>query len=65
MVGLLMGAFTGFVLYCTYDLTNLSFVRDWPLKVTLIDIGWGTFQGLDGRSICVWPESVYELVHSA
>lgn len=46
LTGILMGAFTGFVLYCTYDLTNLSFVKDWPLRVTLIDIGWGTLQGL-------------------
>lgn len=46
MTGLLLGAFTGFVLYCTYDLTNLSFVKDWPLKVTIIDIAWGTLQGL-------------------
>ena len=45
VTGLLLGAFTGFVLYCTYDLTNLSFVKDWPLKVTIIDIAWGTFQG--------------------
>lgn len=46
LVAMVMGAFTGFVLYCTYDLTNLSFVKDWPLRVTLIDIGWGTLQGL-------------------
>ncbi len=40
-----VGAFAGFVLYCTYDLTNLSFVKDYPLPITLIDIGWGTLQG--------------------
>ncbi|HMA84652.1 MAG TPA: DUF2177 family protein [Desulfosalsimonadaceae bacterium] len=40
-----VGAFAGFVLYCTYDLTNLSFVKDYPLPITLIDIAWGTFQG--------------------
>lgn len=40
------GAFAGFVLYCTYDLTNLSFIRDYPLLITVVDIAWGTFQGL-------------------
>ena len=30
------------VAYATYDLTNLSTLRDWPLAVTLVDIAWGT-----------------------
>ena len=41
----LLGAFTGFVMYCTFDLTNLSFIKGWPVPVTLIDITWGTAQG--------------------
>jgi uncharacterized membrane protein len=41
-----VGAFAGFVLYCTYDLTNLSFVKGYPVAISLIDIGWGTAQGL-------------------
>ena len=41
-----MGAFSGFVLYCTYDLTNLSFVRGYPVAITVIDIAWGTAQGI-------------------
>lgn len=40
-----VGAFAGFVLYCTYDLTNLSFVRNYPVTITIIDIAWGTAQG--------------------
>ncbi len=43
---LCVGAFSGFVMYCTYDLTNLSFVRDYPVPITIIDIAWGTAQGL-------------------
>lgn len=43
---IVMGAFSGFVLYCTYDLTNLSFVKDYPVAITIIDIAWGTTQGL-------------------
>jgi len=42
----LIGAFTGFVIYFTYDFTNYSFVKDWPLHVSIIDVCWGTFQGL-------------------
>lgn len=40
------GAFAGFVLYCTYDLTNLSFVRGYPVFITVVDIAWGTAQGV-------------------
>lgn len=42
----LMGVFSGFVLYCTYDLTNLSFVKGYPVSITLVDIAWGSAQGL-------------------
>src|SRR4051812_26669469 len=35
-------AMLGFVAYATYDLTNLSTLKKWPLKLTLIDIAWGT-----------------------
>ena len=41
-----VGAISGFILYATYDLTNLSFVKDYSLKITVIDITWGTMQGL-------------------
>ncbi|MFO7861295.1 MAG: DUF2177 family protein [Desulfosalsimonas sp.] len=40
------GAFAGFALYCTYDLTNLSFVKNYPVFITVVDIAWGTAQGL-------------------
>jgi len=35
-------ALFGFFTYATYDLTNLATLRDWPLKVVVIDIIWGT-----------------------
>jgi uncharacterized membrane protein len=38
---LLFGAFFGLVTYSTYDLTNLSTVRDWPVLVTIVDLIWG------------------------
>ncbi|MGM0629211.1 MAG: DUF2177 family protein [Patescibacteria group bacterium] len=39
---LIFGAVFGLVTYSTYDLTNLSVLKDWPLKITVIDIIWGT-----------------------
>jgi len=42
---MLNGALFGFFTYATYDLTNLATVRDWPLKITIIDLIWGTSVG--------------------
>lgn len=39
---LLYGALFGFFCYATYDLTNLATLRDWPLRMSLVDIAWGT-----------------------
>ena len=37
------GALMGFVIYGVYDLTNYAVLRGWTLKVTVLDIAWGTF----------------------
>ena len=42
---LALGAFSGFITYATYDLTNLATLKDWPIQITLIDLAWGTFLG--------------------
>jgi uncharacterized membrane protein len=39
----LSAALFGFCAYATYDLTNLATLRDWPLRVTLVDMAWGPF----------------------
>ena len=39
---LVKGALLGFFCYMTYDLTNHATLKVWSLKVTLLDIGWGT-----------------------
>jgi uncharacterized membrane protein len=39
------GAFIGLAIYTTYDFTNLSFVKGWPLWISLLDVSWGTLQG--------------------
>jgi uncharacterized membrane protein len=37
----LWGALFGFFTYATYDLTNLATIKNWPLKVVVVDILWG------------------------
>ena len=44
-MALLYGAGFGFITYATYDLTNLATLKDWPLKVTIVDLAWGTALG--------------------
>jgi uncharacterized membrane protein len=40
---LILAAFLGFISYGTYNFTNLATLKDWPFKVLLVDITWGTF----------------------
>ncbi len=42
LYALKLGSLFGFVTYATYDLTNLATVKDWPVKITIIDLIWGT-----------------------
>jgi uncharacterized membrane protein len=36
------GGLLGFFAYATYDLTNLATLKVWSLKVSLLDMAWGT-----------------------
>ena len=36
------GALFGFFAYATYDLTNLATLKQWPVWIALLDMGWGT-----------------------
>ncbi|MCU0581715.1 MAG: DUF2177 family protein [Syntrophales bacterium] len=38
---IIMGALFGYFCYATYDLTNLATLKDWPVKVVVVDILWG------------------------
>lgn len=40
---LLWGAVMGALSYAMYDLTNLTFLKNYSLAFTLVDIAWGTF----------------------
>lgn len=35
------GAVLGLAAYGTYDFTNLATLKNWPVKVVIIDIVWG------------------------
>ena len=39
---LLLGGLFGLFAYATYDLTNLATLKVWSLKVSLLDMAWGT-----------------------
>ncbi len=39
----LNGAVLGFVAYATYDLTNQATLAVWSVKLTILDLMWGTF----------------------
>ena len=39
----LYGELFGFFTYATYDLTNFATMKVWTLRVTVLDIAWGTF----------------------
>jgi uncharacterized membrane protein len=41
MFALSRGALFGLITYATYDLTNLATLKDWPLKVVVVDMIWG------------------------
>ena len=36
------GALFGLVAYSTFDLTGMAVFKDWPAKITIIDLVWGT-----------------------
>jgi uncharacterized membrane protein len=43
MQSVLLAAALGFVAYGTYDLTNLSVLNGFTVRIALIDLAWGTF----------------------
>ena len=38
-----MGAVFGLAAYAAFDLTSLALLKDFPLKVALVDLAWGAF----------------------
>ena len=48
----------GFFIYASYDLTNLALLKDWPLRLSVIDMAWGTvvstLAALAGKAAMDW-----------
>lgn len=38
---IVLGGVFGGLAYATYDLTNLATLKNWPIKIVIIDIIWG------------------------
>ena len=49
-VALARSAAVGLVAYGAYDHSNLATLRDWSLKLSLLDIAWGTLASTAGGS---------------
>jgi uncharacterized membrane protein len=49
-----LGALLGLVAYATYDLTNQATLRDWPWRVTLADLCWGSFVTAVAAAAACW-----------
>jgi uncharacterized membrane protein len=48
------GALFGLVAYSTFDLTANAVFKDWPAKVTVIDMLWGTILTAGVCTLATW-----------
>lgn len=51
---LIMGYLFGAICYATYDLTNMSTLKDWTWKLTIVDIIWGGFVTMTTTSLVTY-----------
>jgi uncharacterized membrane protein len=47
-------ALVGLVAYGVYDLTNAATLRQWPLKLALVDTAWGVFASSLAGAAAAW-----------
>ena len=40
---IILGGLLGLLAYGTYDMTNMATLKDWPVKMSLLDMVWGAF----------------------
>ncbi|MBU3578323.1 DUF2177 family protein [Polynucleobacter sp. UK-Kesae-W10] len=57
MDALVYGALFGLFCYMTYDLTNLAVIRNFPMRLALIDIAWGSFVTASTAVFTYWVGS--------
>ncbi len=41
-VALINGAILGFVTYSCYEMTSFTIMRDWTIRLVVVDMAWGT-----------------------
>lgn len=51
---LMLGAVLGFAAYGTYDITNLSTLKNWPLMMSVVDMVWGTLLTTAAAAVGFW-----------
>ncbi|CAN5902415.1 DUF2177 family protein [soil metagenome] len=56
---LLMGAFFGVAAYATYDLTSLALIRDFPVRIAVVDMIWGMVLTAVSSSVGYWAASTW------
>jgi uncharacterized membrane protein len=56
---LFMGAFFGLAAYATYDLTSLALIRDFPMKIAIVDMTWGMALTAIASSAGYWAVSTW------
>lgn len=56
---ILFWALFGLISYATYDLTNLSTLKDWPIAITIVDLIWGTVLS---TSVCTFTYLIYSKI---
>lgn len=47
-------ALVGLVAYGVYDLTNMATLRQWPLRLVLLDTAWGSFVSTLAGAAAAW-----------
>jgi uncharacterized membrane protein len=55
---LIQGAMFGFFCYMTYDLTNMATLKQWSMKVTILDMIWGTVLTGSASAVGYWVTSL-------
>jgi len=50
----LRAALVGLVAYGVYDLTNLATLRQWPMKLALVDMAWGVLASTAAGAAAAW-----------
>ena len=59
---LLLGGFFGLAAYATYDLTSLALIRDFPMRIAIVDMAWGMVLTAVASSVGYWAVTTWGTV---